>query len=314
MTDTADLPGLVHQGLIYDTDEQFLAATVPFCLDGLDRDDAVLAVTTTANITLLRDSLGDDARRVEFVDADSWYRAPGRTLAAYHRYVDDRSARHQRIRIIGEPVWHGRDPLATAEWTRYESVINLAFADSAAWIVCPYDTRALPEQVVADARRTHPDLVTGPVAEPSPAYVDPALFCGESEHRPTAGEKSAAGMRFGPDLSAARRFTATNAAALGLPPADTATLVIAVNEVVANAVEHGGGSGRLSLHRAGRRITCDITDNGPSPLTDWFTGYLPPDPARTRGHGLWIVRQLCDLIEIHPTATGTTVRLHLDIT
>ncbi|MCM1976467.1 MEDS domain-containing protein [Streptomyces sp. NPDC002812] len=43
---TASQPGrtprLVHQGLVYGSDEAFLAATVPFCLDGLQQDEAPL--------------------------------------------------------------------------------------------------------------------------------------------------------------------------------------------------------------------------------------------------------------------------------
>lgn len=312
MTSTVNTEGLIHQGLVYGTDEQFLSATVPFCRDGLERDDAVLAVTTAANIGHLRDSLGDDAARVEYVDANAWYRAPGRTLAAYHRYVDERAGRHRRIRIIGEPVWAGRDALATGEWTRYESIINLAFADSAAWIVCPYDTRVVPAPVVDDARRTHPDLVTGPAAEPSPAYLAPALFGGGGQRRSAAGGPAAV-MRFTTDLSAVRRFVATTAGSLGVSPAAINTVVIAVNEVAANAVEHGGGSGQVALGRVGRRIVCDVTDSGPAPVADWYRGYLPPDPASPRGHGLWVVRQLCDLVEIHAGETGTSVRLHFDL-
>ena len=300
--------GLNHQGLVYDTDEQFLMTTVPFCRDGLDRDDAVLAVTTTANIDHLRDSLGGDADRIEFVDSAVWYDAPGRTLAAYHRYVTERSDR--RIRIIGEPVWEGRDALEAAEWTRYESVINLAFADSAAWIVCPYDARVVPAAVVDDARRTHPDLVDGPVTEFSPAYVAPDLFDGgirgstesERDHEPV--------LRFTEDLAAVRRFVATVAASLGVSPERVGSLVMAVNEVASNALEHGGGSGRITLHRAGHRIVCDVTDDSPNATVDWFAGYQPPDPAQPRGHGLWVARQLTEFLQIHPTATGTTVRLH----
>jgi anti-sigma regulatory factor (Ser/Thr protein kinase) len=308
MSGGASTRGFVHQGLVYGGDEQFLAAVVPFCRDGLERDDAVLAVTTTTNAGLLRDALGADAEHVQFVDAAVWYDAPGRTLAAYHRYVDERADRDGRVRVIGEPVWHGRDDLAVAEWTRYESVINLAFADSPAWIVCPYDTRVVPERIVADARRTHPDLVTGPLAEPSPEYLAPARFS-------AAGPAVVGGgavLHFEADLAAVRRFVADTAAALGLSPTRTEQAVVAVNELATNVVEHGGGGGRVALRRTGGRIVADVADDGPNPLTDWFAGYLPPSPGQRRGAGLWIVRQLCDLVEIRSGGTGTTISLHFD--
>ncbi|GAA5042018.1 sensor histidine kinase [Streptomyces similanensis] len=307
---------LAHQGLIYGTDEEFLSATVPFCLDGLEQDDAVLAVTTAANIGLLRGALGGTAEQVEFVDADDWYRAPGRTLGAYHRYVDRHTAdgAHARVRVIGEPVWHGRDRLETAEWTRYEAAINVAFADCPAWIVCPYDTRALPADVVAGARHTHPELVAGPAAHPSDHYTPPDTGRRSWERRlaPVAVDGREAVLDFAADLSEVRAFVAETAGALGLSGERAGHLVFAANEVATNAVRHGGGHGRISLRRAGRRIVCDVANPARGGV-EWYTGYLPPDRTRGRGHGLWTVRQLCDLVEIDTDGGVTTVRLHLDL-
>ncbi|MEU6271930.1 anti-sigma factor RsbA family regulatory protein [Streptomyces populi] len=307
---------LTHQALIYRSDEEFLAATVPFCRDGLDQEDAVLAVTTHTNIDLLRQALGDAARQVEFIDADEWYKAPGRTLGAYYRYVDQHTAdgRHRRVRVIGEPVWHGRDPLEQTEWTRYEAAINVAFVDCPAWIVCPYDTRALPEDVVDDARRTHPELVTGPEAHTSVQYDPPDTAGSPWERRlsPVTADGEEAVLHFGPDLSVVRAFIADRAASLGMSGSSEQRLVFAVNEVATNAVQHGGGSGQVTLRRSGHRIVCDITDPNRGTV-DWYFGYLPPGPEQPRGHGLWVVRQLCDLVEIDPGPESTTVRLHLSL-
>ncbi|MFD9396540.1 anti-sigma factor RsbA family regulatory protein [Streptomyces sp. NPDC060000] len=313
--DTA--PHLTHQGLIYGSDEAFLTAMAPFCLDGLEADDAVLAVTTRHNIGLLRQSLGDAARQVEFIDADDWYHTPGRTLGAYYRYVDQRTTggRHRQVRVIGEPVWHGRDPLETAEWTRYESVINVAFADCPAWIVCPYDTRALPDDVVADARRTHPELVTGPCAEASRHYAAPDTGLGPWQRRltPVSADGEEAVMLFGNDLTVVRAFVAQTANTLGMPSDRARRLVFAVNEVATNALQHGGGQGKVTLRRSGHRIVCDVTNPGQAAGLDWYLGYLPPDPEQGRGHGLWAVRQLCDLMEVDTSPSETTVRLHLTL-
>ncbi|MFD3809263.1 anti-sigma factor RsbA family regulatory protein [Streptomyces sp. NPDC058611] len=312
-----DGPLLTHQALVYGSDEEFLATTVPFCLDGLRADDAVLAVTTDTNTDLLRQALGDAAPHVEFIAADLWYRTPGRTLSAYHRYVERHTADggHRRVRVIGEPVWHGRDALETAEWTRYESALNVAFAPCPAWIVCPYDTRSLPGAVVRGALRTHPQVVAGPGAGAGDRYVPPTAPDGAWDREVTAlpaHGRDAGMLRFGADLDGTRAFVARTATALGLSADGIQRLVLAVNEVATNAVQHGAGHGRVTLGRSGHRIVCDVTDPGPSG-TDWYAGYLPPDPSGRRGHGLWAVRQLCDLVEIDARRGGTTVRLHVDL-
>jgi transcriptional regulator with XRE-family HTH domain len=168
---------LEHRVLFYRGDDEYLASTVPFLADGIRRGDAVLAVTTRRQIRLLRDALGADAARVEFVDSTKWYRTPAGALRDYRTFVQERfAAGAPWIRIIGEPVWAGRSRAEIAEWTRYESMINLALASSPATIMCPYDARSVPDAVLARARETHPEAAVAGDATANPAYRAPEDF------------------------------------------------------------------------------------------------------------------------------------------
>ncbi|GAA3772506.1 hypothetical protein GCM10022403_004640 [Streptomyces coacervatus] len=80
------MTGFVHQALRYGSDDGFLAASTGFVRDGLDAGDAVLAVVSARNITLLGDALGDRSREAELVDARDWYDYPCRTLGRYRLY------------------------------------------------------------------------------------------------------------------------------------------------------------------------------------------------------------------------------------
>ncbi|MEU3513600.1 ATP-binding protein [Streptomyces longwoodensis] len=119
-------------------------------------------------------------------------------------------------------------------------------------------------------------------------------------------------LPFGADLTGVRAFVADTATALGLAPHRTRTLVFAVNEVATNAVQHGGGTGRLVLRRSGPRIVADVVTTGGTEAA-WYLGYLPPDPRQARGQGMWAVRHLCDLLEVHTDQEATTVRLHMGL-
>ncbi len=44
------------------------------------------------------------------------------------------------------------------------------------WMICPYDTRVLRPDIVADARRTHPFCVIGEDMLPSASYTDLHVF------------------------------------------------------------------------------------------------------------------------------------------
>src|ERR1700722_5577025 len=64
-----------HRILVYGSDDEYVASSLPFVLEGIARSDCVLAVPSRRHMALLRDALGDNARRVEFLDAAEWYRS-----------------------------------------------------------------------------------------------------------------------------------------------------------------------------------------------------------------------------------------------
>jgi anti-sigma regulatory factor (Ser/Thr protein kinase) len=303
--------GLIHQALLYETAEQFLASAVPFVSEGLRQGDAVIAVTTDVNAELLRQNLNGGRDHVTFIEASRWYDSPSRTLAAYHRQVDGLNHEHERLRVLGEPIWAGLDELETAEWGRYESIVNVSLAAAPARIMCGYDRRALPAAILDDARRTHPELAVGLGAEHSAAYADPSDYYQERNSISLA-ERPVDDVEWLPiydDLAPMRAFVALHAARLGVPADRLDEFILAINEVATNALRHGGGHGEVRLWATERRVVCEISDGGTA--SDQFLGFLRPDPHAGQGHGLWIARQLCDLLEIRTGQPGTTVRLHV---
>jgi transcriptional regulator with XRE-family HTH domain len=163
-----------HRVLVYDSDDEFLAAAAPFVLEGVGVGESVLVVSARHQIELLHDALGEDATQVEFRDSSEWYRSPTDALNRYRRFVQDRFGRGVPwVRVIGEPVWTGRSEAEAIAWARYEALINLALATAPATIVCPYDGRSLPDSIVAGARHTHPEVTEGASTSPNPGYEEP---------------------------------------------------------------------------------------------------------------------------------------------
>jgi anti-sigma regulatory factor (Ser/Thr protein kinase) len=90
------------------------------------------------------------------------------------------------------------------------------------------------------------------------------------------------------------------------------SLVISVSEIAANSVEHGAGFGTITMWNDGGELICEIADPGGA-LDDPLPGYIPPEPESPRGYGLWISRQLCDLVELRAEGGVLRVRLHLSL-
>lgn len=310
MTPTRLTEGFVHEAFVYESDPVFAGAMAPFLREGLRAGEGAMAVTTPANVALLREALGRrDAEQVEFVDAGSWYRRPATTIAAYRRALDEQlAAGAPRVRIVGEVEFGSSDP-RRAEWTRYESLLNRVFAGAPAWIVCPYDARRLPGRIVADAERTHPVLRVKDGRGPATRYVEPEAFVRQvAVDGWPATDELLADIEARADLGELRRAVTAAAGGAGLSPVAASDLVTAVNEVATNALVHGGGSARVRVWRAPAGVACEIVDPGPG-FDDPFAGFIPPEGRTAGGMGLWLARQLCDTLEVRREGEGFVVRL-----
>ncbi|BCB77438.1 hypothetical protein GCM10022251_71060 [Phytohabitans flavus] len=95
----------------------------------------------------------------------------------------------------------------------------------------------------------------------------------------------------------------------GLSAERASDWVTAVNELLANAVRHGGGSGELRIWRNGD-LFCEVRDAGPGfAPTPYLDRPDRPVPSSDGGMGLWIARQLSDGMEIDSGPSGTVVRI-----
>ncbi|MFC5206637.1 ATP-binding protein [Pseudonocardia sulfidoxydans] len=110
-------------------------------------------------------------------------------------------------------------------------------------------------------------------------------------------------------LEPVRRRLGRWLAAAGWPDEAVADVVLAVNEAVSNAVEHGCAQrcdgvrldARVSTVAGRRRVDCTVHDCG-----DW------DGVARrcaTRGFGLPMIRELSDEVRIEHGGAGTTIHL-----
>jgi hypothetical protein len=176
--------GCRHEALVYSSTDELVAGTLPFMRHGLARGEQVLVVLADAGRLVLQELLGEDASRVEFADANEWYRSPEHALVGYTRYLHDRLAHGDasRVRVVAEIVWPQSAPAVDVDaWKRYEAGISGALADVAVSFICAYDTRHLPAEIIMDARRTHPILRGPDGARPSAHYVLPTVFIRDLE-------------------------------------------------------------------------------------------------------------------------------------
>ena len=113
------------------------------------------------------------------------------------------------------------------------------------------------------------------------------------------------------DLSQVRALVLRQARQAGLTEGRANDLVLAVSEVAANTLRHTRSPGTMAIWHDEDEIVCEIRDAGT--ITDPSVGRRKPPPGASGGHGLWLVRQVCDLVELRSDETGTVIRMHMAI-
>ncbi|MEU8901631.1 sensor histidine kinase [Nocardia sp. NPDC048505] len=298
-----------HPALFYRGPAEYVRETVGFLRAGLAAGEPVAAAVPGPNLALIEAGLGRDAPDVLLLDMTEAGRNPGRIIAkVLHGFADAHPGR--RVRIIGEPIWAGRTALEYPACAQHEALINAAFAGRAMTILCPYDQSRLAPRVLADARITHPDIMDAGRREVSADYDWQAVV--DRYNEPLTAPPQARTFAFAaPELRAVRHFAVERAAGLGLAGSRLQDAELAVEELAANSVVHGGGSGTFAIWAEAGQVVCQVRDHGTMP--DPLAGRRPAAPGQLGGRGLLLVHYIADLVRVHTSAAGTTIRCYLDI-
>jgi serine/threonine-protein kinase RsbW len=115
----------------------------------------------------------------------------------------------------------------------------------------------------------------------------------------------------GPSLAKTRRAIDAELVAAGVSAARAATFLFGINEILINAIVHGGGGGEVTLVRSQQQLVATVEDRRP---TEPFgvPAELPP-PEAGGGRGLWLAARACHSLEVGAGAHGACVVLTFDL-
>jgi anti-sigma regulatory factor (Ser/Thr protein kinase) len=302
--------GFHHEAVFYASDEEYLDGLMPDLRSAIDADGAILVAVGDDRAELLRGALGAGAERVRFADMERLGRNPACIIPAWREFMATASS-GPRLGI-GEPVWPGRSDAELIECRRHESLLNLAFDGGRPWrLLCPYDTRALTPDVLADARHNHPHVGRAGVSVSCDDYVEPPTVLSWDGPLPSPPAEPAEMVFKRDDLALVRMFVSDHAKRAGFDKERLSDLVLAVNELATNSMRHGGGRGLLSVWRENGTFLCEVHDRGR--ITDPLAGRELPPALDGGGRGLWLVNHLCDLVQVRSSEAGNVIRLHMSI-
>ena len=299
--------GLNHHAYLYDDERDYLSCLSEFVQAGLRNAEPVFVAVPGRHAAVLRELLGAESPLLRYGAMTETGRNPARLIPELYAFVAEHPG--QRVRYIGESAWPGRTDAELCEAARHEALLNLAFATTSVSIMCPYDIRALAADVVGRVQRTHPAILQGGRTQLATGYAGHGVVPAECDDPLPAPPAYAETLGYETSLRQARDLVASHGAALGMAADAITNLVIATGEITANTLRHTRAGGTFWVWHTGEEIICQVQDQGW--ITDPLAGRQRHSPEDS-GHGLWVVNQMCDLVEIRTSqAAGTIIRLHM---
>ncbi|MDQ2791730.1 MAG: hypothetical protein DLM60_20315 [Pseudonocardiales bacterium] len=300
----------VHVAALYASDEQLRDLLLPYLADGLRRHENILAVISDGARQVLHDALGDAADRVQWGGCGVSYDRLGQMFEGFAGYLAQQRRAGVPTRVIGE-FDSDSSPDRVSQYLRYESMANEVYAPHGYPVVCLWDQRRHPTDVLARVRAVHPQLLdaSGPITNAE--YRMPIDYLAQGQDPPAAAPADidlVVQLDSSDDLGALRRRLRSWSATCGLGVQDTDDIVIAVDEIATNALEHGRPPARVRGWTTPAALFVRVDDHGRTSIPA-TTGYHRPGTDARRGRGIWIARHLADVLTTHTDPTGTTVAM-----
>lgn len=295
---------LRHKALVWRDGTDSVQPVLAFVRDGIRRNEPVSVCVRAALGGVLAQVLRSQPL-VAFFDMAQVGRNPGRLIPAMLDFAGAHASR--TLRYVSEPFWAGRSAAEQAETVRHEALIGLALADVSATVLCVYDG-SLDRPAISCAEQTHSVIIADGQPRASSRYAGNGIVP-EPYDRPLAPPPaSARRLPYRADLRAIRSAVTSCARQAGLSDDRAADLALAASEVAANTLRHTQAGGWLDVWSTPDEVICQITDSGR--IADPLAGRRRP-ASDASGHGLWVVNQICDLVELRSGPDGTTVRMHM---
>jgi len=305
--------GPLHAAVVYDSDDTLLAGAAPFVRDGLDRGEAIFAVVPAPVQRVLRSVLGGDGDQVHWREPGLAHRRTGEAYEDCRVFLAAQHASDRPTRLLTGNDLDDTEPDRLDAYLRYEAASTAVFRPFGFPWVCLYDRRLHPPRLVDHVGEVHPQLLL-PSGRPvdSPEYVDPARYL-ETHGGPLSAvpDPATLDVQIGTpgELRVIRHRLRDYASSLDHRPCAAERVAMAAHEVIGNALLHGRPPGRVRAWRSADVLHVRVDDRGAG--TGIATaGYGPPATSTSPGMGLWVARQLADVVHTRTDpAEGTAVEL-----
>lgn len=292
--------------------DDLVAQAVPIVQAAVGRGEPVGIALRPATERALLHVIGGAAGVISFGERASVHSGSAQTTAARRARELRALARDFGTATVLSEHTTRLDGTDGSFWTELDAALNIACTDIPVSMTCFFPQMPLHPGIVAGARRNHPLLLGGGALRHNPEHRPPREVMTELRPaRPSLLGPPDIQLSFRAwQLHEVRTTVERMLLDAGYGRCRAEDIVLAVNEVATNAVEHGTLEAELLVWIGGDGLVCEVHDGGT--LADPLPGLRAPHPGERRGRGIWIARQLCDLLHVWSDPSGTHVRVAAD--
>lgn len=314
--------GYRHEALLFRGEAGFVESVGSFVRAGVERRETVILALPPERLAVLRQTLTD----VEQIGArpdcagspdgavlawSSPATSAGRLLPSWQTFAQQWDGRP--VRGVTEPMWSARREAEREECLLAEAMMNLAVpATVPLWLMCGYDTAAVPTRVLGETQRSHSLVRDGSAPGDDTTYTGAHHVAAVFQRALSTPVEPVRRLVVRPGNGAAvgdwvRRW----ATGWGLGQTRASRLAGALRGLGQACLAESGGDGAVLL----------LWQDGPA-LVAQLTAAVPPDqagaPVETRvllapdsplGAAVTRADDCCDLVQIRSGVNGTVVRL-----
>ncbi|HZU61237.1 MAG TPA: anti-sigma factor RsbA family regulatory protein [Solirubrobacteraceae bacterium] len=295
----------MHDALLYRTEEDLVQEVRQFVEQGQRQNEPVLLAFAGRSLQRLREALGE-AGHARFLDIEDLGTNPARMIPTYGQWVQEQEG---PVRLAGELLWPGRDPHEATEVIRHEALFDLALGDAGVSTLCAYNASSLPDWLLSAVEETHRGVIEPRSGwRPSHTYSDP-LELWENPRRELCEPEQPLELPVTEDLSSLRHQVRDSPVLEPVPRERRSDFLLAISEAAANALRYDCPPRTLRMWRNGHRVVAEVCGQGR--IEDPLTGRRRPPARASRGWGLWVINQVCDLVELRQQEERVRLRMSM---
>jgi anti-sigma regulatory factor (Ser/Thr protein kinase) len=311
--------GFTHGVLVADGDErlrELLAGQIRRSVAG--GQEVVLVVGPRIR-ALLAGALSGLDGAVQWREPAAFAQRLGFAFESLRKLLADRRARTHPVHLITESdlTAHTEPDLPfdrAAGYLAYEAVRNDAYAADGCSMTCLWDSRQHSLSVIAGVRAAHPFELTEAGWRHNPGFLPPAAFLARQDPvpmppAPAEVEQDVLLDRVG-QLRELRSALLSWAVGCGFSREAGDDVIVAAVEVATNGLFHAASAVRVRAWRDQATLIVQCDDHGGKPIPATAGYYRPASLTTPGGRGLWLARQLADVVTVDSEPGCTRVRLY----